>query len=160
MNPPGVSMSIQFPFYPQQQVQQRDFAVVPCRVDQALQVLNLFAQKEADRPSGEGVGCEIIEGKKLTDEERIVRVSACELLSKYFQGKLRHDKWDELRFDLIDPASDTNDEKKQPGTLMHCICKGVNPMTGISSHRLPVNDCVFCHGGGFVYVIPAHGPQE
>lgn len=67
---------------------------VPPRVGAAMELLNFLAAKTMQRPAGNGVAFEIIDGQKLTDEEVSAQATAANVVERYLSGNLPADDWE------------------------------------------------------------------
>jgi hypothetical protein len=89
---------------PQPYLHDRLRAEVPPRVEKAFELLRALTLKTSvnmagrvERSGSQDLGTLEVEGQKLTIEEQQVQRAALELLSSYFNGKLKESGWDGVR---------------------------------------------------------------
>ncbi|CAE7860290.1 nadE [Symbiodinium microadriaticum] len=76
-----------------------DDAFVPPRVNKALEFLELLAMmRQRKVPAATDHQVEIVEQDPLAPEEEATQTAALQCLANYFDGKLQHNVWEELRF--------------------------------------------------------------
>ena len=133
---------------PQEQQQMRiPDIIVPARVDKALEFVALLTQKTMTRAAVNDSDIREIFGQKLTDEESVAHATACNLLTRYFAGKLQPDVWEEVKVSAIKKQ---NDLQGRTGRVLNCIaCQPGTPAKG----------CPLCNGTGRVLVMSI-GSQE
>lgn len=117
--------------------------VVPARVNKALEFLNMCTEKTASRLAASENQIQECEGQKLSEAEIIAQDTACNLLAKYFAGKLPEDQWEKLRIEGIRQKVKRGDVK---GSVINC------PSCGPS--KFPNPTCKFCKGNGAVIITP------
>ena len=121
--------------------QQPMFGRPPARVIAAMDLLHLFTMKTMKRCAANDVGFNELEGQQLTSQEERAQNSACSALSKYFEGNLKPDQWEQK-----DINTDPRSVRSEPGTFIQCFNCAPRP---------PQQNCPFCKGCGNVLVYPA-----
>jgi hypothetical protein len=140
MNPSQSMMPFMMPFPMPSPLGEGNQA--PARMRLAVEVLRDLTVKTMDRVAVNDMSMQSIEGQKLTEEERILQISACKLLSDYFSGKTVLNKWEEVAV----RSKDT----RTAGLLMRCFS-----CNGKAGHA-----CSFCNGTGAIKVFSAEAPEE
>lgn len=120
---------------------------VPARVDKALEFLNYIARKQKRVPVASDNQIEIVEPDKITDEEEATQTSALVLLSRYFDGNLKHNEWEQLQYDSLKKPN-YNDEI--PSKVIYCVACGKNP----------VKSCQLCYGSGKLLIQPVGSADQ
>lgn len=132
-----------FPQEPPQQQQAPDI-VVPARVRIAMEFLQSLTIKTMTRAAVSENQIDQIDGQKLTEEESNTQATACNLLGKYFAGRLEADSWEKIR---VDALKKQNDGKNPRGMVLNCVMCGTS--------RRPRKDCPLCEGSGVILVVGA-----
>ena len=112
---------------------------VPARVRMALAFLDHMVIKRITRVAVNDISIEEIQPPRLTVEEETAQGAACDLLTQYFNGKLKHDKWEQTDLELR-----SKPEMETDVTMMNCFGCG-----GSGSPQ-----CRICKGAGKVVVKP------
>lgn len=108
----------------------------PARVRLAVDFLALLIHKQSPRPAVNDISIEWSEGQKLIGSEIEAQIAACDLLTRYFEGKLRPDSFE---------RKGTEDR----GALVNCpACYGRDLGGAI---------CSICLGQDKVYLKPVGG---
>lgn len=123
--------------------------MVPPRVRQAMEFIQMMTGKTMDRPAMTENQIQIVEGQELTDEEKNALATACNLVSRYFAGQLKPDAWESLRFDALKKKAE---QGSTPGRIIGCVA--CNPMGP------PNKGCVLCSGTGKILVQPVGQPPQ
>lgn len=142
----------------EQQVQSHasDF---PMRVEKAMEFLQHLNTITATRIAVTEHQVHEVEGRALSDEERDVRDSALMVVRQYFEGKLKPDMWELLRYDL-------HSSKIQAATAIQKAASAVQSAGGkvmdCPQCPRPGNaGCHFCSGTAKIVVTPLAGvPTE
>ena len=96
-------------------------------------------------PAASEHAIEVVEQDGLCGEEEAARDAALQLLAKYFDGKLVHDPWEELRYKALEKRADMG---LREGRIIGCV--GCHPMH-------PDPNCILCGGSGKIFVQAAGG---
>lgn len=128
-----------------QQAHVSDIAV-PARVNKALEFLHHLASKRRKMPAATEHQMEVVDQDKLCAEEEATRDAALQLLTKYFDGGLNNDQWEQLRFKALEKRADMG---LREGRIIGCV--GCHPMR-------PDPNCILCGGSGKIFVQAAGGP--
>jgi hypothetical protein len=115
--------------------------IVPARVRMAMEFLGMLTHKTMSRAAVSDIGIEVLPGQQLCDEEVATQATACNLLSRYFAGKLTPDCWEKLRYDAMKQRAQHGGRE---GIIIRCISCGHGPM--------PNPSCELCKGSGKVFV--------
>ncbi len=121
--------------------------VVPGRVDQAMAFLELMTIKTSKRAVANDISIEVIPGQTLTPAEDDTMIAACELIKRYFNGKLPVDIWEEVKLKALHKQQNMIGKT---GRLLNCIACDPGP---------PNPKCPLCSGTGRVLVVPV-GPND
>jgi hypothetical protein len=122
--------------------------VVPARVDKAMEFLQLMTAKVMPRAAATDHSIEQLPVPKLTTEEESCHATACNLLSTYFDGKLKPDEWEKTRLEADKKMLDTGGKK---ATLLTCFAC----MSSNGPHAAPNPKCQLCEGTGKIMVSPS-----
>lgn len=134
--PPWMMM----PWGGQDQQQQVSYdLIVPPRVRQAMEFLALLSSKTQQRAAACENAIELIDGQKLCGEEENARDSACLMLAKYFDGNLRPDIWERLRYDALKKRAEGRE-----GTILKCLM--------CANRHIANPNCEMCKGTGRIFV--------
>ncbi len=113
----------------------------PARVRAAMEFLQQLSFKQMVRGVATEHVIDVIPGQKLTTAEANAQASAANMLSLYFQGKLRVNFWEKLERDQMN----TGFGGLGPGTPINCVnCIG----------GAPKSKCPLCKGSGNLIVFP------
>jgi len=115
--------------------------IVPARVRMALEFLSMMTHKTMSRAAVSDIGIEVLPWQDLCDEEVATQATACNLLSRYFAGKLTPDVWEKLRYDAMKQRVQQGGKE---GMVIRCIGCGHGPM--------PNPTCELCKGSGKIFV--------
>lgn len=118
-------------------------AIMPVRVNRALEFHTMITQKTMDRPVVSETSFDIVKGQGLTDEEANAFASACNLLSSYFSGRLGPDQWEGMKLEMIVHTIG----RGIPWSTVQCDqCKNMAPEMK--------ERCTKCHGSGILMIRP------
>lgn len=117
--------------------------IVPARINKAMEFLQLLSSKTMKRAAASDSSVIEIDGQTLSEEELNAQATACDLLSKYFAGKLQPDVWERLRYDALEQRVKTGGRE---GMVIRCI--------GCQHSPMPNPSCELCKGSGKVIVMP------
>lgn len=117
---------------------------VPPRINKAIEFLELVALKRRRQAAATEHQMEIIEPDNLCAEEEATRDSALQCLTKYFDGKLENNAWEELSF----KSTQNKIKQKAQGPILTrvCICPACNGKD---------KSCQMCEGHGKLIFEPA-----
>jgi hypothetical protein len=146
MMPPWM-LGMMMPGSDSQHSQVQDIAV-PARVNKAMEFLDHVASKRRKMPAASEHSVEVVEQDNLCAEEEATRDSALQLLTKYFDGNLTQDPWEELRFQTLKKRLEMGTKE---GRLIGCVV--CHPLR-------PDPNCILCGGSGKIFVQAAGGPSE
>lgn len=127
--------------------------VVPARVNKAMEFLGHIHHKQATRAAVYDLGVEQIPGVELCAEEEATRDAALKCLSDYFDGKLKPDQWEGLKYDFQKKAAEKHlsaphgGAQVMQGAVLSC------PKCSEPGNRA----CKFCNGTAQVMVTPMPG---
>lgn len=136
------------PQWPTEQAQQPvSDDIVPARVNKAMEFMAMLTHKTMQRAAISEIAIELIDGQRLSPEEEYTATAALQLLSRYFDGKLKPDMWEMLPVAAMKRQAERGNI---PGQLLHCIACTPGP----ANPRCPL-----CHGTGRIMVTPV-GPAQ
>ena len=107
----------------------------------AMEFLSMMTHKAMSRAAVSDIGIEVLPGQQLCDEEVSTQATACNLLSRYFAGKLTPDCWEKLRYEAMKQRVQQGGRE---GMVIRCIGCGHGPM--------PNPTCELCKGSGKIFV--------
>lgn len=112
----------------------------PARIRMAVDFLALLIHKQMSRAAVNDISIEWAEGQKLIGSEIEAQIAACDLLTKYFEGKLRPDVFEKR-------------ETEDLGAIIRCPgCFAQGNADGTV--------CDVCCGRGRVYIKPVGGKRS
>lgn len=107
----------------------------PPRVLAAMAFLNQLTQKTAAKCAVNDISIEWHEGPKLLGHEVAAQIAACDLLTDYFRGKMKPDRFERL------PERGLTGMLELDGVITGCpACAGVGQVGAIT--------CMYCKGRG------------
>lgn len=125
--------------------------VVPARIGKAMEFLAHLHHKQMIRAAVFEMGVEQIPGVDLCAEEEATRDAALKCLSDYFDGKLKPDQWEGLKYDVQKKAA----EKHLGATAQPSAQVMQGAVLSCPKCEAPGNQsCKYCHGLGQVMVSP------
>jgi hypothetical protein len=122
---------------------------IPQRIRVAMEFLQFLAHKTSPRIAVNEGTIEEFPGQKLQPFEINAQLNACELLSDYFKGNLKFDRYEKEQRrppEFIEVEREDNSPPIMgPGNVIQCkVCKPGK------CHP----DCIFCKGSGSMLVFP------
>lgn len=109
----------------------------PARIRLAVDFLALLIHKQMPRAAVNDISIEWAEGQKLIGSEVEAQIAACDLLTRYFEGKLRPDIFE-------------RQETEDLGAIIRCPCCFAQAATDGTV-------CDVCEGRGRVFIKPVGG---
>ena len=127
--------------------------IVPKRVAVALEFLTQMSFKQMPRAVANEHQLEVLDPPSLSQEETATQDAALQLLTRYFDGKLEHDPWENLRYSYINKRTQNNlIDPEAEGSLLRCLV--------CSSLPSPSPSCPLCKGSGKIITFPVFRMKE
>jgi hypothetical protein len=136
-NGPQQQQFVPIPMFTQPPAQQASLNEPPARVLVALHFLKHATQKTMTQLAVNDVGFQEVEGQKLTEDEEWTHKAACKVLTDYFQGRFKLDRWEKGMQEEV---------RGGPGTVLNCLACSPGP---------PKPNCQMCRGTGTLIAYPS-----